>query len=63
MCGEMKQYDLTCKICVKHLCGPAVVTNDVKFTRSSFSKTHNSRLQTEPPVVLLFLDFFHQQQE
>jgi hypothetical protein len=38
MCGKMKQYDLTCKMCVKHVCGPAVVTNDNKSTRFSFQK-------------------------
>jgi hypothetical protein len=62
MCGKMKQYDLTCKMCVKHLCGPAVVTNVVykvtngnKLTRSSFSKTHDSRLHTVRSVVLLII--------
>jgi len=61
MCGKVKQYDLTRKMCVKHLCGPAVVTNNIKCARFSFSKKHDSRPQTVPSVVLLSLDFPPQQ--
>jgi hypothetical protein len=57
MCSKMKEYNLACKMCVKHVCGPAVFTNGNKSTRPSFPKTHDSQLETVPSVVLLFLDF------
>jgi len=53
----MKQHDLTCKMCVKHLCSPAVVTNNVKCAGFSFSTRHDSRPQSLPSVVLLSLHF------
>ena len=55
MCGKMKQYDLTRKMCVKYLCGPAVVTNNTQCAIRNFSKTHDSRPQTVPSIVLLSL--------